>query len=403
MRLSGVQVLVLSLLGTVMAYAQIPVIEPERIQMLDHLMNESGDGGRLKCEVQVVKPFLDFSFRYEAGYVGHCALAQFEGRAAGLGAYLRIHPSGKTAVYLADKFDLPEMPASMRPNYRWRHLREEAEFSGVFAAGPGEYQVDLAIVDDRSRFFQKHWQVRIEPSHRDRRAEIAIGENTVDSTAFAPWHEGKDGSSSTATKAAGPQITVLLDAAPIYPASQKLRAWDSAFLMTSLNSLLRGVRPSTVRLIAFNLEQQREVFHEEVFGREQFAQLGQALKNLELGTISYRTLQAQGGWAELLTSLIHKEARGSRPSDAVVFLGPNVRNLNKIPRELLSSCESLNSRIFYLEFFPIPGYEFPDTIHQLTNTCRGNVFKLHSPGDLAEAINKLQVRLPVSQAAVPGT
>ncbi len=364
----GLWVVVIFILGTLAAYAQSPVDESERIQLLERVMNGDVQGDSLKCEVHVVKPFLDFSFRYEAGYVGGCALAQFEGRAAQVGAYLRVQPSGTAPVYLRDMFYLPQMPKPMRADYRWRHLHEETEFSGVFAAGPGEYSVDLAIVDDRNRTFHKRWRVKIQPSHSDRKADIAIAANRVASAAVTPWHDGVNGRDPAASGASGPQLTVLLDAAPIYPASQKLRAWDNTFLMTSLNSLLRGVRPSAVKLIAFNLEQQREVFHEELFRSEQFPQLGEALRNLELGTVSYRTLQAQAGWADLLVSLIQSEARKSRPSDAVVFLGPNARNLNKIPRDLLSSCGSLNSRLFYLEFFPIPGYEFPDTIHQLTNT-----------------------------------
>ena len=36
------------------------------------------------------------------------------------------------------------------------------------------------------------------------------------------------------------------------------------------------------------------------------------------------------------------------------------------------------------------GAEFPDAIHQLTATCRGNVYKIHNAADFAEAIEKMQ-------------
>ena len=366
----------------------MPVTEPDQIALLNRVINGELTSDPLKCEVQPMRPFLDFAFRFEAGYLIRCQLAQFKGQNAAVAVYVRIQPEQGKPAFLGEAFRMPEMPAAMRATYSWKHMREDAEFSGVFAAGIGTYRVELLVIDDRQRIYRKKWNVKISPARSERKAQIAILPDTAVSAALSPWHDTRQQHAH-----GGPQLTVLLDAAPVFPAALKLRAWDRAFLMSSLTSLLRGVQPSSVRLIAFNLEQQKEVFHEETFGREQFPKLGEALRRLELGSVSYKTLQAQSGWADLLTGLMNREARGSRNADAVVFLGPNNRNLAKIPKELLP-CEGLNSRLYYLEFFPVPGSEFPDTIHQLTNTCHGNVYRMHSPADLADAITKLQARIP---------
>ena len=367
---------------------QMPVLEPDQIQLLNRVLSGELTSDPLKCEVQTMRPFLDFAFRFEIGYVIRCPLAQFQGQNTAVAAYLRIQPDGGKPVFLGEGFHMPEMPAGTRATYSWKHLHDEAEFSGVFAAGTGTYRVELLVIDDRQRIYRKKWEVKINPGRNERKAQIAIQPDTAASAAIPPWHDARQKSEKT-----GPQLTVLLDAAPIFPAAQKLRAWDRAFLMSSLTSLLRGIQPSSVRLIAFNLEQQREVYHEEMFSREQFPKLGEALRRLELGSVSYKTLQAQHGWANLLTSLVNRETRGKRTADAVVFLGPNNRNITKIPKEWLP-CEGLNAKLYYLEFFPVPGSEFPDTIHQLTNSCHGSVYRMHSPADLADAITKLQARIP---------
>ncbi len=373
--------------------AQMPLQDPDRISLLNQIMDGRITSDSLRCEVQTFKPFLDFALRFEAGYVVRCPLSQFEGRNAAVASYLRVQPEGGQPVFLGESFYMPEMPDAMRANFVWKHLHEQAEFSGVFAAGTGEYAVELVVIDDRQRIFSKGWHVKMALTRNERKAEVAMKPDTAESAAIPPWH--KEGS-----KSEGRQLTVFLDAAPIFPNAQRLRAWDRAFLMSSLASLLRGVNPSKVRVVAFNLDQQREIFREESFGREQFGKLGEALRRLELGSVSYKTLQASYGWADLLRGMVRQESQGTQPADAVVFLGPNLRNLNKIPKELLS-CESLNSKLYYLEFFPITGAEFPDTIHQLTSTCHGSVYKMHSPADLAEAINKLQARLPAQVNVQP--
>jgi hypothetical protein len=190
----------------------------------------------------------------------------------------------------------------------------------------------------------------------------------------------------------GPKIDVLLDAAPLFPKALSLRAWDRAFLLNSLSSLLRTLHPESVRVTAFNLDQQREIFSDENFTRHSFRKLFGSLQDLELGTVSYRDL-GQSGWSSLLSGLVTTEMKRQDPPEAIIFLGPSARILDKLPREMLSSCETGGRPIFYFKFSAMPGNEFPDAIHHLTNTCHGTVFTLHNAGDFAEAIAKVQRRI----------
>ncbi len=365
--------------------------------MLNQMAGAGSKPDTLQCRVQINQPFLDFAFRFEAGYIVKCPMAQFRGEEAGLQAFLRIKPEGANPVYLGDRFKVPALPENMRLNYRWNHLNQDAEFAGVFCGGRGHYGVELVIVDNARRVFRKHWNVKIEPTRNELRAELAMPNNTIDSAVLPLWQHSRF---AVKARGGGPQLTVLLDAAPVAPASQRLRAWDRAFLVSSFHSLLRGLQPSSVRLIVFNLEQQRELFRAESFGRDQFPELSKALRGLELGSIDYRRLGSHEDGSNLLSDLINGEARNDQSADAIVFLGPNLRKMEKLPNDSLTPCDSLQSRVSYLEYFPIPGYESPDSIHYATNACHGNVYKLHSPVDLADAISKLQAQMTASRKPV---
>lgn len=367
--------------------AQWTLQNPRDISSVDRFMNGEIEGGKLNCHAQTYRPFLDFAFRFEAGYVVRCSLAQFEGKEAKLAAYTRVKPVGGTAVILGDGFQIPAIPQERRSNFNWKRFHEEIEFSGVFAAGEGEYQVELAVLDNAQRVFRKNWKIKIAPHGKETKTPLAIKPHTAASTSVPPWHGHPEGAGKDL------RISVFLDAAPVLPLALKLRAWDRAFLLSSLASLVREVDASSTRVVAFNLDQQRVIFRDENFRRNSFRKLVEALQSLELGTVSYKNLQRQTGWLEVLLKLLSEEENALHSPHAVIFLGPANRIMQKIPREYLESCQSFGNRIFYFEYFPFIGAEFPDTIHQLTNTCHGNVYKIHSAADFAEAIEKMQRKL----------
>jgi hypothetical protein len=349
-------------------------------------MDDRSPGQPLACHVQSLPPVLNFAFRFEVRYIVDCPLAQFEGRSSQVVSYVRVKPRGGASVILGERFQLPAIPPKRGADFHWNRFHEQAEWSGVFTVGEGEYPVDLLVMDDRNRFFRKSWKARAEPHGKERMVKAAMTPNTAASASVMFWSDNPE------VHEKGPRIDVLLDAAPLFPKALSLRAWDRAFLLNSLSSLLRTLHPDSVRVTAFNLDQQREIFKEDNFTRHSFRKLFRSLQDLELGTVSYRNL-GRSGWSELLTNLVSAEMKRKDAPEAIIFLGPSARILDKLPREMLSSCESTGRPIFYFKFSAIPGNEFPDAIHHLTNTCHGTVFTLHNAGDFAEAIAKVQRKI----------
>jgi len=381
---------------------QFPVHENDRAKV-EALLDGSPRGDALKCEVSTFKPFVDFALRFEVGYLVQCPIDQFDGKETGLTTLIRIRQSGSQPVLLADYAKVPALPSQLDGKVNVRRLHNWIEYSGVFAVGEGEYPVDFMVKDHANRFARKRWTVHARLHGKEQQISVGLPPNTARSVALSPWNNKDE------RRGSGLRLTVLLDAAPINPSDSKLRAWDRAFLLGALTSLLREVNCASVKLIAFNLDQNREIFRQENLDHAGFRKLAHSLQQLELGTVSYRVIQNEYFAPELPLKLVRDEISNSpAAADAVVFLGPNARMRSKIAKEELASVQSSAGQklpIFYFEYFPAPGSEFPDTIHSLTAGLNGTVLKLHSPGDLAEGIARLQKRLEESgvSAACPAT
>lgn len=375
----------MALVAAASAYAQVPVAA-DKVHLLDSLFSAPAQHNGLSCTAKPYHPFLDFAFRFEGGYVLTCPIKQFQGKENSLLTFVRITPAGKGApLTLADRSTIPKLPPALQQEINWKHLSAEAELSGVFTMGEGEYRIDLVSIDEQMRSFRKSWTTKAFAHGHEKHAIIAIPPNTASSALILPQRAAGNPAIGPSTR----RLTVLLDAAPMQPFSRKLRAWDRAFLLQSLASLLRDTPYSSVRLIAFNLDQRQEIFRQENFKHSDFLNLAGALSRLELGAVSYHVLQDQQGWSRLLAKLVNDEQTAQNPSDAVIFLGPRIRIDEKIPREMLK-LEGTNPRLFYFEFFPAFSGDFPDAIHHLTTACKGTVLKLHSPAELAEGIQKMQ-------------
>ncbi|MBV9145150.1 MAG: hypothetical protein JO065_04485 [Acidobacteria bacterium] len=339
----------------------------------------------LDCRVKPVEPFLDFAFRFESGYVVRCPIREFEGKESTVLVFLRITPEGQSPVLLGEPYRLPAASDAVRSRTNILRMKDNFEFSGGFAAGEGHYRCEVLVVDKRSnRMYRTSWNASPALKRSERHVPLAIKANTVESMTSLPWK----GPSSNGDS--GFRVTVLLDVAPIYPYATKLRAWDRAFLLTTLSSSLAQIDCKSVKLVAFNLEQQKVVFSTNDFQPSAIPDLNYAMRSLELAKVSYQILQHPQGTSELLVNLAKQEKGESGSSEVVIFLGPQTRFFQKVPRDAIQP-SGANPVFFYLEYMPpwVRGAEFPDTIEYLTKALAGTSFKIHSPDELATAIKKI--------------
>ena len=163
-------------------------------------------------------------------------------------------------------------------------------------------------------------------------------------------------------------------------------------MLSSLASLLETLPARSVRLVVFNLDQQKELFREDALTPQAFDQAADSMNNLQLQLVDYRVLQNRGGHVSLLTDLVNQELQAQEPSDAVIFLGPTARYFDKVPEFNLSATAP---RFFYLQYKPFygRGADFPDSIEFAIKKVRGKAMLIHTPDEFAKAIKQIEVEM----------
>lgn len=367
----------------VSAAAQLP-LTPAEAEKINPAF-DSASPRSLKCDIEKWETSLDFALRFQAGYLVHCQLGVFEGKATAVVTYLRVTPKGKAPMLFARAFHLPAIPPDMPLANTPKKLKQEIGLSGTFNVGEGNYSVEVLVMDDRNRACRKHWKLYVAASRSQRRVHLAMQPFTVQAFDRSAWKVPES------QKRGGIALTILLDAAPINPYQSSLRAWDRVFLLECIYSLLRQMPYKSVRLVAFNLDQQREIFRRDPFDDAAFLALSRSLQEIETATISVQALNHRNT-ADFLTALANKELTANDASDAVIFLGPT-SSINADARPELLARKSGSPPFFYFKYFPWAGSTLPDSIQYLTKALDGKTFQIHSPAELDQAIQKMLAQL----------
>jgi hypothetical protein len=209
-------------------------------------------------------------------------------------------------------------------------------------------------------------------------------------------------------------VTILLNAAmpPAQRGATPIDRW--VMLLSMFSSLAEQMPEASLRVIAFDTDQQRELFRADDFKPEQMNELAHVANAKERWAVNYQVLQnPSGGW-DLLRDLENGETHTTTPADTVVFLGvPNGR-FDKMPSGMPGPDGSL--RFFYLKYtrpvtlpqargdldprqmahmglgnVAIPGAtEQPDRIEQAVGHIGGKTIPISSPASFGKAIAAIQ-------------
>lgn len=367
------------------AAAQLPLSGDEERAVAPVLASSSPN--TLKCWLERGGPGLDFALRFVADYVTNCQLRQFEGKKTVLVTFVRVTPEGKPPVLFQSVSRIPEISPEMMVAIggNIRNLRNDVSLSGAFALGEGKYLFELRLEDEQKHTFRKHWTMRVAAHRSQREVALSIKPLTVESIEQTSWP-------AVSSKRGGNlRLTILVDAAPMNPYQSRLRGWDRAFLLQTIYSVLRETPHKSVRLVAFNLVQQRELFRSDQFDLAAFQELARALKQTELSSISVAALKKLDS-PEFLVALANQELAPGR-SDAIIFLGANNRMDAKITAGALSEKKAESPPFFYFEYYPWVGAELPDSIDWLVKAVGGKVFLVHSPTQFDDSIDKMLTQL----------
>jgi hypothetical protein len=392
------------------------IVDAARVGTAAKWLDEPKDERPLQCTVHPLHPALNFTLRFQAGYLFSVPLKQYTGTGHIWALVTRITPRDGDAkpVFLLDVMHLPPIP----PN------KADGQAGGSYLLGEGHYDVAWLLIDDAGRTCRKSWHVDASLGHGEKQVKMAMPPGSVAGLSL----RGMRGSPIVEREADGPplRLTVLMDAAPVsFRRSSRaaLSPYDRVLLLGMLSALLENLPNASVRLVLFNLEQQQELLRRENFTLGDLNQVSQSLNTLSLGTVDAHTLGNPGGRLGMLSGFINAEMRADPTADAVVFLGPRERYDEKPPPDVLDKPGENAPHFFYLQYRPqsrrsIPaGFpagadspgpgrpmtlpsppdpygasDFPDSISRLLDRVKGDTIRIHNPSEFAKAIARLERR-----------
>jgi len=170
-------------------------------------------------------------------------------------------------------------------------------------------------------------------------------------------------------------------------------ARDRVMLLGTLAALLERLPTTSVRVILFNLDQQKELYRQDSFQGSEFPQLAHALDSVQPALVDYRVLQNRHGHVDLLADLVNQEMNAPQPSDVVLFLGPTSRFFGRVPDEAIERPSGTAPRFFYFQYRPpVMRMEatLPDLIHSAVSKLKGKTVIIHTPGDFAKGIDQVE-------------
>lgn len=354
-------------------------IDPERYRPLVRYLDPQPGETPFSCAVRPIAPALNFSFRFQAGYYARVPLAQFTGAGHRWEVIVEVAPrGGGPPAYFGQQLALPEVPPT----------RNLGQFAGGYLIGEGSYHARFAIVDDRRRVCRAEWSIVVKPRPSERRVKVPMPPRTVSEFTWENVLHLERG----ATDARARNLTVLLDVAPLVSFRTRLRPSDHLLLLTMVSAALERIPARRVRLVAFSLDQQREIFRRDSLAPGDLHDLARELQGVELGTVDYHVLQNRNGYRDLLSKLVEQEAAASPPSDTVLFLGPAVRYLDKMPAGSLPQPGESGPRFYYLQYRPVLRRAIsylPDVIDSAVSRMKGKNFVIRTPADFEKAIEHL--------------
>ncbi len=370
---------------------QMP-LDPGRVpEALSALDSKPAGGGEMACDIRPTPSRLNYDFRFQGGFDIDVPLKHYAGAGNAFQVFVRVAPMAPAGdpVFLEQAVDLPEVPKKNRAEF---HL------AGGYYLGAGKYSVELAVTDQRGRACRKRWNVETKRSGAERNVPMALAPGAVAPFTFETWKRNR-------TEVAGRplRVSVFLHAIPLSRQVMSMRMSDQEILLGSLASLRAQVPGARLKVVAFNLDQQKEIFRDPAFEEDGWDKLLEALEKQQLGTVSYQTLQRRDGHIEFLNKLISDELRSPQPADAVIFLGPTARQIGK-PMLLTARPPGPGPQFFYFEYKPYwyRNADFPDVVYHAIRAMSGKTFRIHSPSDFATAVQALRAALDLNGPASAG-
>lgn len=345
----------------------------------------------LPCKVDDIKPLLGFDLKFHAGFEVSVPMRELAGSENLLTIVFRVRPEGKPEAdrYFIQRVKVPELD---------EEAKGEAFLQGGFDIGEGKYQVEWLMRDRAERVCSHVWKVEASLPAKDKQMEMNEPADTVEPSQFEQFHEEPPVSRNPNETQLS--VKVLINFAPQRTRSATLQPVDTSALVSILRTISRDPRIGKFSLVAFNMQDQKILYKQENADRIDFPKIGEALRELKLGTVDLKKLAVKNSETEFLSGLLQKELTGSEAPDALIFAGPKVLLDQNVPQEALRSVGVVDYPVFYLNYNLYP-QQIPwrDSIGHAVKHFRGVEYTISRPRDLWFAVSEMVQKIGKARQA----
>jgi hypothetical protein len=198
----------------------------------------------------------------------------------------------------------------------------------------------------------------------------------------------------------------MVNFAPQDSLSATMQPIDINALISILRNIAREPRIGKFSVVAYNMQEQRVIYRQDLAAQINFPALGDALKSLNLGTVDLKHLTQKHGDTDFLAGLITAEVKDNSPEppDAIIFAGPKVMLDSALPPETLKALGDVKFPVFYMNYNLNPQTNpWRDAIGNCVRYLKGVEFTITRPRDVFFAWTDIMGRIVKLRFGRPGS
>lgn len=339
----------------------------------------------INCSVTPAKPILGFDLRFHAGFDVQIPLKDLAGSENFLTILFRVTPAdtSQEPAYFIQRYNVPEVSED---------ASGDALLAGTIDIGEGNYHVDWMMRDHEQRVCSHFWDMEAALPSRDREMKLELPPSTITATLteqFTP-----ESPTTRVLDKAPLRIKVLVNFAPQNALAATMRPQDTSALVSILRRFAREPQFGKFSVVAFNIQEQRVLYRQDEVDQIDFPALGDALREIKLGTVDVAKLQNKHGDTEFLTELIQTEMGGATHPDALIFAGPKVMLDANVSEDTLKPLADVDYPVFYMNYTLNPqAMPWRDSIGRAVRVFRGTEFTITRPRDLWFSVTEVISRI----------
>lgn len=338
----------------------------------------------LRCKSEVLRPTLDFEFRFVAGHWFSLPVKQFWEHNVDLRVIMQVEPINGTpgeAKRVTHRLQASQpVPQGISGDFN---------FPSAVSLGVGEYRSMWVIRDSYGRSCEGVRQFKASLSRKERNIDVSLEPGEIVDTAMYLFRNEETIERPHLTSPRRLKIFLSLDVLGRRGRVARTRLVHILPHIAALRQLGRSQSFNQFSVVAFSFEDQRVVSRQDYQPTVDFAPLSKVIRQLRPDTVDFRDLM-RGSEMEFFEEMLAQELRLSEIPDGVVFIGHEMQFGKRLPSSVMAGYRDQGIPV---AFFDGSRFAWHGAIGNFVRAMDGREFMLRKPSDLARAISAFEQRV----------